>query len=72
MMESLAPILPLFTQKAFVYMQNNMNLYQAIIAEGASSKGKTIGMDESKFRTNGSLRARMSSIAERATIAMEE
>jgi hypothetical protein len=47
MMESLAPILPLFVKMAHSHMETNMMLYQEIIAEGATSRHKTIGVDYS-------------------------
>lgn len=44
MMESLAPVLPDFVGKAIKHMERNMALYQEIIAEGPSSRYKTIGV----------------------------
>jgi hypothetical protein len=49
MMESLAPILPLFVQMAQSHMEVNMQLYQEVIAEGPGSRYKTIGVDYSKI-----------------------
>lgn len=43
MMESLGPVVPKFVGKAISHMEKNMALYQEIIAEGPSSRYKTIG-----------------------------
>jgi len=51
-MDSLAPILPKFTDMAFKYMAANMELYQAIISEGPSGRHKTIGVDYSRQRAS--------------------
>jgi heme/copper-type cytochrome/quinol oxidase subunit 2 len=49
MMESLAPILPLFVRMALGHMEVNMQLYQEVIAEGPASRYKTIGVDYAKI-----------------------
>jgi 3'5'-cyclic nucleotide phosphodiesterase len=47
MMESLAPVLPVFVKMAQRFMEANMMLYQEVIAEGSASRHKTIGVDYS-------------------------
>jgi 3'5'-cyclic nucleotide phosphodiesterase len=55
MMESLAPVLPDFVRKATTHMERTMALYQEIIAEGPSSRFKTIGVDYLKLVPPGSM-----------------
>jgi hypothetical protein len=53
MMESLAPILPIFVKMALGYMEQNMILYQEVIAEGPNARFKTIGVDYGKLLAPG-------------------